>query len=73
MVGWHHQFSGQELGQTPGGSEGRKPGVLQSMRLQRVGHDLPTEQHVLPTTSTGVVSNSFCGSTFRDFEGVFSQ
>ena len=31
--------------QTPGDSEGlRKPGVLQLMGSQRVGHDLATEQ-----------------------------
>ena len=23
MVGWHHQFSGHELGQTPGDGEGQ--------------------------------------------------
>jgi len=23
MVGWHHQFNGHELGQTPGDSEGQ--------------------------------------------------
>jgi len=23
MVAWHHQFSGQQLGQTPGDSEGQ--------------------------------------------------
>ena len=29
-------------------SEGQKPGVLQSMGLQRVGHDLETEQQPPP-------------------------
>ena len=34
MVGWHHQLNGLE--QTPGDGEGQgKPGVLQSMELQR--------------------------------------
>ena len=32
------------LGQTLGDSERREPGVLQSMELQRVEHDLATEQ-----------------------------
>ena len=45
MGGWHHQLSAHELEQTPGDSEGTgKPGVLQSMWLQRLGHDLATEQ-----------------------------
>ena len=46
MVGWHHQFNGHELGQTPGDGEGQ--GGLhgqQSMGSCRVGHDLVTEQH----------------------------
>ena len=38
-VGWHHQLNGQEFEQTQGDSEGQ--GCL---RLQRVGHDLVTEQ-----------------------------
>ena len=42
-VGGHHQFSGHELGQTPGDNEGQG-GVLQSLGLQSVGHDLATEQ-----------------------------
>ena len=46
MVGWHYQFNGHELGQTPGDGWcgiGR-PGVLQPMGSQRAGHDLATEQ-----------------------------
>ena len=41
MVGWHHQLSGHEFEQTleNGEGQGRKPGVLQSMGLQRVRHD----------------------------------
>ena len=31
MVGWHHRLNGHEFEQTPG-----KPGMLQSMELQRV-------------------------------------
>ena len=38
MVGWLHQFNRHEFEQTLGDSEGQ-PGVLQSMELQRVGHD----------------------------------
>ena len=45
MVGWHHQLNGHEFEQTLGDSEGQgKPGILQSMELQRVGHNLVTEQ-----------------------------
>ena len=38
MIGWHHQLDGHEFEQAPGQETG-KPGVLQSMGLQRVGHD----------------------------------
>ena len=44
MVGWHHWLNGQEFEQTLGGTEGQ--GGLQSMGLQRVGHDWATEQQV---------------------------
>ena len=43
MVGWHHRLSGHEFEQALGNSEG-KPGLLQSMGLQRVGHDLVSEK-----------------------------
>ena len=39
MVGWHHQLDGHEIEQAPGAGDGQKPGVLQSMGLQRVGQD----------------------------------
>ena len=38
MVGWHRQLNRYESEQTPG------DGVLQLTGLQRVGHDLATEQ-----------------------------
>ena len=38
MVGWHHRVNGYEFEQAPGVGIG-KPGVLQSMGLQRVGHN----------------------------------
>ena len=45
MVKSYHLLNGHELEQAPGDSGGQgKPGVLQSMRLQRVGYDLATEQ-----------------------------
>ena len=39
MVGWHHQLNGYEFEQTFGDSEGQG-----GLGLQRVGHDLATEQ-----------------------------
>ena len=42
VVGWNHQLKGHESEQTPGDSLGQ--GSLGSMGLQRVGHDLATEQ-----------------------------
>ena len=43
MAGWHHQLNGHEFEQALGVGDGGKPGVLQSMGLQRVGHDCVTE------------------------------
>ena len=43
MVGWHHQLSGYEPEQTQRDRTG-EPGVLQFMRLQRVRHNLVSEQ-----------------------------
>ena len=39
MVKYHHWLNGHESEQTPGDSEGQR-----SLKLQRVGHDLATEQ-----------------------------
>jgi len=41
MVGWHHWLNGYEFEQTLGDNEGQigELGVLQSMELQRVGHN----------------------------------
>ena len=44
MVGWHHQFSRDELRQTPGGSEGQRSLVCCNPWNCRVGHDLATAQ-----------------------------
>ena len=47
MAGWHHQRSGHELGQIWGDRWGTGgPAVLQSMGLQRVGHNRATEQGI---------------------------
>ena len=44
MVGWHHRFSGHELGQALGDSE--RQGSWVSVGLQRVGHNLATGQQL---------------------------
>ena len=44
MVGWHHQFSGHELGQTPGDGEGQGSLACYIPCDRRVRHDLATEQ-----------------------------
>ena len=45
MVGWHHQLNGQEFEQTLGDSKGQGRLVHCSpWRLQRVGHNLATEE-----------------------------
>ena len=45
MVGWHHWLNGYEFKQALGVGDGwtGKPGMLQSMGSQRVGHDWVTE------------------------------
>ena len=42
IVGWHHRLSGYEFEQTQGDSDGQRS--LAFMGLQRVRHDLATEQ-----------------------------
>ena len=44
MVGWHHRLNGHGFEQSLGDWRTGKPSVLQSMELQRVGHDLATEK-----------------------------
>ena len=39
MIGWYHRLNGHEFEQTAGDGERLKPGMLQSMGSQRVGHD----------------------------------
>ena len=43
MVGWHHQLDEHEFEQAPGVGDREKPGMLQSMKWQRAGHDWMTE------------------------------
>ena len=48
MVGWHHWLNGHEFEQTlrDGGRTG-KPGVLQSIGLQTLGHGRATKEQYL--------------------------
>ena len=44
MVGWHHRLNGHESEKSRRQWRTGKPGVLQSMGSQRVGHEWATEQ-----------------------------
>ena len=49
MFGWHHRLDGHEFEQVPGTGEWIGwSGMLQSMGLQRVGHNWTTELNFLP-------------------------
>ena len=39
IVAWHHRLDGHEFEKAPGVGDSGKPGVLQSMGSQRIGHD----------------------------------
>ena len=52
MARWYHWCNWHKLGQTLGDGWGTgRPGVLQSMRSQKVGYDWVTEQQPLPSIS----------------------
>ena len=62
MAGWHHQFSGHELGQTPGDGEGQGSLVCCSPWGHKwIGQDLVTEQW-----QQLAGSNSQAPPTYRD-------
>ena len=44
MVGWHHRFNRDELGQTPGDGEGQRSLVWCNPWNRRVGREVATEQ-----------------------------
>ena len=73
IVGWHHRSNGHELVQTPGDGGGltARPGMLQSMGSQRVGHDLVTEQqqaHIHnPTWGSGSLALTFSNTEEANF------
>ena len=57
MVGWHHQLNGHGFEQALEVGDGQgKPGVLQSMGSQRVGHYWATELIELTDIGTGYVT-----------------
>ena len=59
MVGWHHRLNGREFQQTPGGKwRTGKPGVLQSMGLQRVAWLRVTWLSDWSTTSTTIFNEA---------------
>ena len=46
MVGWHHWLNREDFEQTSGGCVKCKPGMLESMGLQGLGHDWANDQHI---------------------------
>ena len=57
MVGWHHQHDGPEFEQAlEVGDRQGKPGVLQSMGLQRVRHDWVIELNWTPALQADPLS-----------------
>ena len=73
-VGWHHQFDGHEFEQALGdGERTGKPGVLKSMRSQRVGHNWVTEwqQHFIANSGNGAHC-SFKRELFFKYLSTFS-
>ena len=46
MVGWHHRLNQEDFEQTSGDSVKYKPGMLESMGLQGIGHDWANDQHI---------------------------
>ena len=63
IVGWHHQLNGHEFEQALGVVDGQGSLVccMQSMGLQRVGHDWATEQEYLVWCKDGL-SQSYLGN-----------
>ena len=57
MAAWHHWLDGCESEWTPGWWWTVRPGTLQFMGLQRVGHNWATELNWSPTHITTLVCN----------------
>ena len=45
MFGWLYRLNGHEFEKTPGDSEGKGSLACCSLLVERVGHELATEQH----------------------------
>ena len=65
MAGWHHWLNGYEFEQTLGDGEGQGSLVLQSTGLQRVRHDLATEQQNVYTFKQAHTYTVFCFVFFK--------
>ena len=68
MVGGHHRLNGHEFEQTLGKTG--KPGTLQSMKSQRVGHDGVTQVY-MDTGDTAVNESSVLPSTSSPLYPLF--
>ena len=60
MAGWHHWLNGRESEWTP------RPGVLQFMGSQRVGHDCATELNWTEYSIVYIYHNFFIHSSLMD-------
>ena len=63
MAGWHHQLDKYNFEQTPGVGDEEKPGMLQSMRSQGIGHNWGTE--LISTLDTFSPSSNFSINSFH--------
>ena len=64
MVGWHHWLDGHEFEQVLGAGD-RQDCMLQSMGLQRVGHDWATELNWFCPTETDLLWGSWTWKLFK--------
>ena len=73
MAGWHHWLKGHEFEQTGRWWRTGKPGVLQFMGSQRVGHNLATQQHSPLTVLWQVQVNSKGTQPYKYMYPFFSK
>ena len=59
MVGWHHRLGGHEFEQALGWWWTGRPGVLQSMGSQRVGHDWVTDLNWTVAEQSDLVKHTY--------------
>ena len=53
LVGWHLRLDRHEFEHTPGDREGQRNSVVQSIGLQRTGHNLAAEQQQQQAAALG--------------------